>query len=336
MHTPQHSIASGFHAASTSADVIAGIDLRGKVAIVTGGHSGLGRETVRIFKGAGARVIVPVRDIERATAALGEIDGVELMQMDLLDPDSIDAFGAAFLATGSPLHILVNSAGIMALPALSVDARGYELQFATNHLGHFQLVARLWPALLQAQAARVVSVSSLGHRFSPVVMEDPHFKQRPYDRWLAYGQSKTANALFAVELDRRGKAFGVRAFAAHPGAVPGTGLGQHVDIEVLKAAGVVDADGNPIVDPAKGVKNIEQGAATQIWCATSAQLAGMGGVYCENADIAHIAAASGGNFELSHKEKSDSNAGVQAYAVDTELAKRLWALSEDMSNVRYG
>ena len=198
--TPQQPIGSGFDAASTTADVIAGIDLSGKVAVVTGGYSGLGRETARTLAAAGADVIVPARDPGRAAAALQGLKRVSVGPMDLLDPASVDAFASRFLATGRPLDILVNSAGIMAAP-LARDSRGYESQFATNHLGHFQLTARLWEALSRANGARVVSVSSLGHRYSPVVFDDPNFEHREYNPWAAYGQSKTANILFAVELD---------------------------------------------------------------------------------------------------------------------------------------
>ena len=162
MTTKQMPIGSGFGAASTTNDVIAGIDLHGKTAIVTGGYSGLGRETVRTLRSAGAAVMVPTRDYDRAVISLEGIEGVEIEKMDLLDPASINAFAGKFLASGRPLHILVNSAGIMALPKLTLDERGFEYQFATNHLGHFQLVARLWPALRRANGARVISVSSMG------------------------------------------------------------------------------------------------------------------------------------------------------------------------------
>lgn len=203
----QQPLHSGFDAASSAEDVIKGVDLTGKVAVVTGGYSGIGLETVRVLRAAGAEVVVPARDTERARAALKGIDGVETATMDLLDPDSIDAFAGRFLDSGRPLHILVNSAGVMATP-LTRDARGYEVQFATNHLGHFQLVARLWPALRQAHGAQVVSVSSWGHRFSPVLFDDPHFEHHAYDRWVAYGQSKTANILFALGVDERGRRTG--------------------------------------------------------------------------------------------------------------------------------
>jgi NAD(P)-dependent dehydrogenase (short-subunit alcohol dehydrogenase family) len=327
MSTLQKTIGSGFGAASTASDVIKGIDLSGKIAIVTGGYSGLGLETARALRSAGARVIVPARDHAKAATALKGLDGVEIEAMDLMDPASIDAFAERFLASRQPLRILVNSAGIMACP-LARDARGYESQFATNHLGHFQLVARLWPALRQANGARVVSVSSRGHRFSPVVFDDPNFERRDYDRWAAYGQSKTANILFALALDERGKAEGVRAFSVHPGSILGTGLEKHVTNEELRAAGVIDENGKPILDPAKNLKTVEQGAATIVWCATSPQLDGMGGVYCENCDIATLES----DDPVTGWKLGDSrrHSGVMPYAVDPEAADRLWSLSEQL------
>ncbi|MET0985936.1 MAG: oxidoreductase [Steroidobacteraceae bacterium] len=328
MHILQSPIGSGFGPASTAADVMRGIDLTGKIAIVTGGYSGLGRETARTFLSAGARVIVPARDVGRAAAALEGIGGVEIEAMDLLDPASIAAFAARFLAAGQPLHILVNNAGIMAVPKRTLDARGYELHFATNHLGHFQLTAQLWPALERAQGARVVSVSSMGHRFSPVVFDDIHFEHRPYDPWAAYGQSKTANILFALELDERGKADDVRAFSLHPGSILGTGLERHVPIENLKAAGLLDEHDNPIRDPSKGLKTIPQGAATHIWCATSPQLDGRGGVYCTNVDIATLRADNDHQWTFGD---SLSESGVWPHAIDRESAARLWKISRQMT-----
>lgn len=333
MLTRQHPIPSGFNASSTASEVIEGIDLRGKQAIVTGGYSGLGLETVRTLRSAGAQVLVPARDMVRAKSALEAIGGVEVCAMDLLDPASVDAFALKFLASERPLHILVNSAGIMAVPELTLDARGYEHQFATNHLGHFQLVAGLWSALCKAQGARVVSVASLGHSFSPVMLDDVNFARRPYDPWLGYGQSKTANALFAVELDRRGQQAGVRAFSLHPGGITGTGLERHVPQEALEAAGVVDKSGKAVIDPAKGLKSVEQGAATQVWCATSPQLDGMGGVYCENVDIAPMAVqVATAGFSINDTTFAT---GVKGYAIDAVAAARLWELSEQMTGARF-
>jgi NAD(P)-dependent dehydrogenase (short-subunit alcohol dehydrogenase family) len=327
----QRPISSGFNAASTADEVIKGIDLSGKTAIVTGGYSGLGLETARVLRAAGARVIVPARDLDKAAKALKDLDGVEIETMDLLDPASIDAFAEKFLVSGRPLHILVNSAGIMACP-LARDVRGYESQFATNHLGHFQLVARLWSALCQANGARVISVSSWGHHYSPVVFEDPNFEQRNYDPWLAYGQSKTANILFALALDQRGKAEGVSAFSLHPGSIIGTGLGKYLSNEELKQAGVIDENGNPVLDPSRNLKTVAQGAATSVWCATSPLLDGMGGVYCENNNIASLGSANkADDWELGD---STRHTGVMPYAIDPEAADRLWTLSGQLTGIK--
>jgi NAD(P)-dependent dehydrogenase (short-subunit alcohol dehydrogenase family) len=326
MSTPQTPIGSGFGAASTAAEVISGQDLSGKVAIVTGGYSGIGLETARVLRSAGAEVVVPARDRDKAVHALKGLD-VEIEAMDLLDAGSIDAFAAKFIASGRPLHILVNSAGIMACP-LTHDTRGYEAQFATNHLGHFQLVARLWPALVRAKGARVVSVSSWGHHYSPMMFDDPNFERRGYERWAGYGQSKTANILFAVALDARGKADAIRAFSLHPGSIVATGLGKHLSAGELRAAGVIDEDGKPILDPSRNLKTVGQGASTTVWCATSPQLDGMGGVYCENTDIAALETAD----PVTGWKIGDSTrrGGVMPYAVDLGTADRLWTLSEKL------
>ncbi|CAN5265225.1 SDR family NAD(P)-dependent oxidoreductase [soil metagenome] len=331
MTTVQAPIHSGFRAASTTSDVIRGIDLVGKVAIVTGGYSGLGRETARTLLTAGARVVVPARDVKRACMATSGIGAVEIVEMDLLDPTSIDAFAKHFLSAGQQLDMLINSAGIMAVPERTLDARGYELHFATNHLGHFQLTSRLWPALKRTEGARVVSVSSMGHRFSPVIFEDINFEDRPYNPWSGYGQSKTANILFSVELDARGQADDVRAFSLHPGGIPGTGLEKHVARADLIAAGVIDENGDPKIDPEKDVKSISMGAATQIWCATSPQLAGIGGVFCVNSDIASLMVDAPGHFSIAQNHTGERDNGVASYAVDREAAARLWDISERMA-----
>lgn len=322
--TRQVPLHSGFGATSTATDVIAGISLAGKTALVTGGYSGLGLETVRVLAAAGANVVVPARDPVRAAKALDGIDSVQVATMDLLDPVSIDAFAGKFLASHEKLHLLINSAGIMACPLVR-DARGYESQFATNHLGHFQLTAKLWPALVRAHGARVIAVSSRGHRYSPVVFDDIHFERRAYDRWQAYGQSKTANVLFAVALDRRGMAEDVRAFSLHPGSIVETGLGKHVSQDELKAAGVIDAAGKPILDTSRQLKTVAQGAATIVWAATSPKLAGLGGVYCENCDVAGPMVQ-----EPKQSTMGDTSSGVLPYAVDPALAERLWNVSEKL------
>jgi len=324
----QQTINSGFTAASTAEEVIKGIDLSGKVVIVTGGYSGIGLETTRVLRNAGAKVIVPARDLEKATIALKTMPDAEIMHMDLMDPASVDAFAEQFLAKGLSLHILVNSAGIMAIP-LTRDARGYEAQFATNHLGHFQLTARLWPALVKADGARVISVSSWGHRQSPVIFEDPNFNHRPYDRMSAYGQSKTANILFALELDARGKQYGIRAFAVHPGGIVSTDLKRYFSEEELRTFGVIDEQGDVILDPERQLKTVEQGASTSVWCAASPQLDSLGGVYCENNTISPLVSGEP-NIQVGSRPM-----GVMSYAVDPDAAKRLWTLSEQLTGATF-
>ncbi|CAN5619065.1 SDR family NAD(P)-dependent oxidoreductase [soil metagenome] len=326
----QRPINSGFTATSTTDDVIKGIDLTGKIAIVTGGYAGIGLETVKAFSRAGANVVVPARDRIKAAKNLEGIPNVTIELMDLMNPASIDAFAQKFLQTGSPLHLLVNNAGIMWVP-LQRDARGYESQLATNHLGHFQLTARLWPALKKAGSARVVNVSSFGHQMAPFDFEDPNFEHRTYETLLGYGQSKTANNLFAVELDHRGKEAGVRTFSLHPGSVNGTDLGRVAPMDLFKQIGTHDADGNLFPDVAQKLKTIPQGAATTVWCATSPQLTNIGGVYCENADVAELDL---GNINHQYDDPS-SLRGVMPYSVDADNAKRLWTLSEKMTGVLF-
>jgi NAD(P)-dependent dehydrogenase (short-subunit alcohol dehydrogenase family) len=312
MTTIQKPINSGYGEGTTARDVIRNLRLDGSTAVVTGGYTGVGLETVRALAAAGARVIVPARAPDKARAAVSGMDRVEIESLDLSDPTSIDAFAARFLASGRPLHILVNNAGVMATP-FARDARGFECQLATNHLGHFQLTARLWPALRRSRAARVVSLSSRGHRRAAFDFDDPHFQRRPYDKWLAYGQSKTANALFALALDARGQPQGVRAFSVHPGAVL-TDLMRHMPNEEARAA-VAAARAE------SGLKSMEEGAATSVWCATSPQLEGMGGVYCEDVDIAQAVAA---DFP--------GPRGVRPWAMDPDLAERLWTKSEEWTD----
>jgi len=287
MSTAQVPIHSGFGYLATAAEVIQGCDLSGKIAIVTGGASGIGVETTRALASAGAHVIVPARDEAKARKALHGIDGIELAMLDLADPASITAFAKKFRASRRPLHMLVNNAGVMFTP-FGRDNRGYETQFATNYLGHFQMTVQLWPALRDANGARIVSVSSRGHRFSPMDFDDPHFDRRAYDKFVAYGQSKTASVLIAVAADARGKDDGIRAFALHPGRILATNLSRHMSEAEVSAVPVADERGQPFTDPANYVKSIEQGAATNVWCATSSQLDGKGGVYCEDCDIASV------------------------------------------------
>jgi NAD(P)-dependent dehydrogenase (short-subunit alcohol dehydrogenase family) len=325
--TQQKPINSGFNAASTSEDVIKGIDLSGKTVIITGGYVGLGLETTKTLASAGAKVIVPARSREKAEKYLEGVENVEIEEMDLMDIDSVNAFADRFLAKGEPLHLLINNAGIMATP-LNRDAHGNESQFATNHLGHFQLTNKLWSALKQANGARIVNLSSRGHHISPVIFEDVNFETREYDPFLAYGQSKTANVLFTISLDEKGKSDNIRAFAVHPGAILDTELSRSIPKDDPIFQRYFDADGKPILDPFNGLKSIEQGAATQIWMATNPKLDGIGGVFGEDCEVAEITPQnSENNNDLDEILKRK---GVMSYAIDKENADKLWALSEKL------
>jgi NAD(P)-dependent dehydrogenase (short-subunit alcohol dehydrogenase family) len=315
MDTEQKPINSGFGAQSTAEEVAAGADLRGKLVVITGGYAGIGLETARVLAKAGASIVAGARDMKKAEAALSSIGNLEVLPLDLAEPESIDRFAARVHGDHNAIHLLINNAGIMAAPLMR-DRRGYEMQFATNHLGHFQLTARLWDALKRAGGSRVVTLSSFGHRYSDVHLEDPNFNHRPYDRWKGYGQSKTANVLFAVELDRRGRGDGIRGFALHPGRIPGTDLARYLSEEDLKGFGISREKG---VFKGPNIKTIEQGAATTVWCAVSPQLEGKGGVYCADCDIAAPV-----------PDDSQNSAGVLRWAIDKTTARALWDLSEKL------
>jgi NAD(P)-dependent dehydrogenase (short-subunit alcohol dehydrogenase family) len=322
MATPQEPIGSGFGDRTTAAAVVDGIDLSGKLAIVTGGYSGLGLETVRALAGAGATVIVPARRRARAEEALAAIDpgpgSIEVDELDLSDLDSVNAFAQRVLDSGRSVDILINNAGVMACPEARVGP-GWESQFATNHLGHYVLANLLWPALSAGDGARVVALTSTGHKITGIHFDDPNFERDEYDKWQAYGQSKTADSLFAVQLDELGQSAGVRAFAVHPGGIA-TPLQRHLGREEMIAAGWIDEEGNWD----ERAKTPEQGAATSVWAATSPQLDGMGGVYCENCDIAAPTDPGSPMARLM---------GVNPHAIDRDDAARLWALSAQLTGV---
>jgi NAD(P)-dependent dehydrogenase (short-subunit alcohol dehydrogenase family) len=326
----QKPVNSGFDYRSTTADVIKGIDLNGKTAIVTGGYAGIGLETVKTLISAGAKVIVPARSIDKAKKNLTGLENVTIEPMDLMNPESINDFADKFLNTGSPLHILINNAGIMWVP-LERDSRGNESQFSTNHLGHFLLTARLWPALKKANGARVLSVSSYGHQFAPFNFEDPNFNKREYETLQGYGQAKSANNLFIVELDARGQTSNVKGLSLHPGSVNDTDLGRVAPIKLFQQMGTHDENGNIYPEIANKLKTVPQGAATSVWCATSEQLNDIGGVYCENCDVAEL---DNGNIE--HKfDDFLTLRGVKPYSLDEDNAKRLWHLSEELTGVTF-
>lgn len=318
----QKPINSGFDYNSTAADVIKGIDLKGKIAIVTGGNTGIGLETTKTLASAGALVIVPARDVDKAKKNLKNIPNAEVEEMDLMNSDSIDAFASKFLKSVRPLHLLINNAGIMWVP-LRRDKRGIESQLVTNYLAQFQLTARLWPALKKADGARVINVSSQGHQFSDFNFDDPNFLQREYETLKAYGQSKTAVNLFSLELDNLGRSFNVRTFSLHPGSIHGTELAREASLELFQQMGFYDAEGNIKPEVLASLKTIPQGAATTVWAATSPLLNNMGGVYCEDVNIAEI------NYEETF------SSGVKSYSLEEASAKKLWKLSEELTGITF-
>jgi NAD(P)-dependent dehydrogenase (short-subunit alcohol dehydrogenase family) len=316
MTTPQHKIGSGFGAQSTAAEVVDGIDLSGRLAAVTGGYSGVGIETTRALVDAGATVVVPARRPDYAREQLAGIDNVEVHDLQLDDLDSVRAFAERFLDSGRKIDLLINNAGVMASPLFRVGP-GWEGQFATNHLGHYVLTNLLWPAIARDGGGRVIELTSAAHRISGIRWDDLQFERDPYDKWQAYGQSKTANSLFAVQLDQLGQDQGVRAFAVHPGGIM-TPLQRHLSREEMQASGWIDEDGKVLVQ----FKTPEQGAATTVWAATSPQLEGEGGVYCADCDIADIA-----------DSIQPGGGGVMAHAVDPDQAGRLWEVSANLTGV---
>lgn len=318
----QEPVLSGFNKQSTASQVIKGIDLTGKIAIVTGGNTGIGLETTRVLAEAGATVIVPARDAEKAKTNLANILNVEIHEMDLANPESIEAFADTFLNSKRPLHLLINNAGIMWVP-LRRDNRGIESQLATNYLGSFHLVARLWPALVQAKGARVVNVSSEGHQFAPFDFEDPNFLHREYETLQGYGQSKTACNLFTIELDARAQSHQVRSYSLHPGSIGGTELAREAPLELFQKMGFCDEQGNIFPEVLKSLKTIPQGASTTVWCAISPLLENIGGVYCEDNNIARLST------------DTSQPGGVRPYSLDPTSAKRLWTLSEKLTGIKF-
>lgn len=311
-------INTGFHAKSTAAEVLRDIDLTGKTAIVTGGYSGLGLETVRALAAKGAQVVVPVRTPEKAEIALADIPGnISAITMDLSDIPSIARFVNDVAGTLSHLDLLINNAGIMACPMNRVG-RGWESQFGVNHMGHFALTKAVMGLLSAAEAPRVVTLSSTGHKLSPIRWDDIQYDTAPYDKWQAYGQAKTANALFANALSRRLKITGGRAFSVHPGGIF-TPLQRHLPREEMIALGWLGEDGEPSELAKQGFKTPEQGASTTLWAATSPLLADKSGVYCEDCNIASLTDPDSATARFM---------GVDAHACDDDAAERLWDVSE--------
>lgn len=314
--------ASKFGANTTTTEVLEGIDLRGKVALVTGGSSGLGQETARSLADKGAHVILTARDVpkgENVAAAIRASTGnqqIEVETLELGSLASVRAFADRFLARHDRLHILVNNAGVMACP-FAKTADGFEMQFGSNHIGHFLMTCLIAPALRRAAPSRIVSVSSRGHHLSPVVFDDLHFARRPYQKWASYGQSKTANVLFAVELERRLSSHGVHANALHPGAIL-TELGRHLEPEDLEFLRSRAPAGSTLQ-----FKSVEAGAATSVFTATAPELEGRGGLYLEDCHVAAI------------NDAPDALDGVKSYAIDAGNAQRLWDVSERLVGQRF-
>ncbi|MEO1553751.1 MAG: oxidoreductase [Pseudomonadota bacterium] len=314
----QRPIGSGFGAKTPAADVVQGIDLSGKNVIVTGGYSGIGIEEVRALAGVGAKVTVPARRPDAAKEALSEVSGdIEVATMDLADIGSVQKFADEYVATGRSLDILINNAGIMACPLERVGP-GWERQFGVNHLGHMALAVGLLPALQKARSSRLVALSSTAHIRGDVIWDDPHYNTTEYDKWNAYAQAKSANALFALGADRRWDEYGVTAFGVHPGGIF-TPLQRHLSVEEMAAMGWMNPDGT--IPPAIQAmfKTPEQGASTATWAATSPQLEGRGGEYCEDCDIAQLAGPDSQRWEHARE-----------WICDDTKADRLWEMSEKM------
>ncbi|MEM6927664.1 MAG: oxidoreductase [Myxococcota bacterium] len=312
---------SGFHMRSTGAEVLADLDLSGKTAIVTGGYSGIGVETTRALAAKGVRVIVPVRSPDKAKAQLAGIEGaIETAPLDLSDLASVRAFTTSMNDTLDGLDMLINNAGIMACPEARVGP-GWESQFGVNHMGHFALTKGLMPLLTKTPGARVVALTSTAHKVSDILWDDIQFTTEPYDKWRAYGQAKTANALFANALSRRLTASDGLAFSVHPGGIF-TPLQRHLPQEEQIAMGWLDEDGEPSELAKQGFKTPEQGASTTLWAATSPKLVGKPGVYCEDGDIAAPTDPDAGAMARYR--------GVNAHACSDESAERLWTISEEL------
>jgi NAD(P)-dependent dehydrogenase (short-subunit alcohol dehydrogenase family) len=311
-----------FGATSTTDEVLEGVDLSGKRMLVTGVSAGLGVETARTLAAHGAQVVGAARDLNKAKAATEQVrvqaangGGLELVELDLASLASVRACADALISTGEPFDLVIANAGVMACPK-GQTSDGFETQFGTNHLGHFVLVNRI--VSLLKPGSRLVNLSSAGHRFSDVDLDDPNFEHTPYTEFGAYGRSKTANILFAVEFDRRHKANGVRATAVHPGGIQ-TELGRHLSPEAIKQLiDGINAANSASGAPAFSWKTIPQGAATSVWSGIVASADEVGGRYCEDCHVAELA------------EGDDIRGGVRAYALDPDHAQALWAKSEEM------
>lgn len=323
-------MAQNFDAQSTTDEVLDGIDLSGKCILVTGASAGLGVETIRTLAAHGASVVGAARDLDKARRAIDKAQNaagtggdIDLVQVDLASLASVRAAADKLVADGHPFDVVIANAGVMACPP-SKTADGFETQFGTNHLGHFVLVNRVAPLL--RSGSRVVMLASSGHRFADIDLEDPNFEHTPYDAWLAYGRSKTANILFAVEFDRRHRDRGVRATAVHPGGIQ-TELGRHLEPGALGAMieninAQLSAEGHAPFE----FKTIPQGAATSVWAGIVAPADEVGGRYCENCHV---------TTNVTDGPINPASEGVRPYALGGERAKALWDKSEAMVGERF-
>ena len=310
---------SPFQAESTGEEVLAGVELEGKVAIVTGGYSGIGLETTRALAAKGATVVVPVRSRSKAAAALAGVDGdVRTAPMDLSDLGSVRDFASGMVGALARLDLLINNAGVMACPERRVGP-GWESQFGICHMGHFALTQGLWSLLVKTPGARVVALSSTAHKFSDIRWDDIQFATSRYSKWRAYGQAKTANALFANALSRRLRDTGGLAFSVHPGAIF-TPLQRHLTQDEMIGFGWLDADGSASERSKSEFKSVQAGCATTLWAATSALLEGKPGVYCEDCEVASTMVE---GAQARYR-------GVSDHACSDEGAERLWSVSESL------
>ena len=312
---------SGFHSKTNADEITNGIDLNEKIAIVTGGYSGIGLETTRELVASGAKVIIPAKRIEVAVQNLeGIVSKENIVEMDLGNLNSVKKFTEDFKESFGKLDLLINNAGIMACPETRIG-NGWESQFAVNHIGHFLLTKELMDTMAENDSARFISLSSSAHSLTGILWDDIHFQNNPYDKWMAYGQSKTASSLIAIEFHRRMVDKGVSGFSVHPGGIL-TPLQRHLQKEEMVALGWMDENGSPSEMAKNFFKTTSQGASTTLWCATSSSLNGIGGVFCEDCDIA--------------KRKNEVDESLQRYfgvadwAVDTEEASKLWDATEKM------
>ncbi|MDC2972618.1 oxidoreductase [Gammaproteobacteria bacterium] len=312
---------SEFHSKTNADEITKGIDISNKIAIVTGGYSGIGLETTRALVTAGAKVIIPAKRTDIACKNLeGIVPNEDIVEMNLENLNSVKKFTEDFKENFKKLDLLINNAGIMACPETRIG-KGWESQFAVNHIGHFLLTKELMDTMAENDSARFVSLSSSAHSLTGMLWDDIHFQSNPYDKWMAYGQSKTASSLIAIEFHRRMVDKGVSGFSVHPGGIL-TPLQRHLQKEEMVALGWIDENGSPSEMAKNFFKTTSQGASTTLWCATSSSLNGIGGVFCEDCDIA--------------KRKNEVDESLQRYfgvadwAVDTEEASKLWDVTEKM------